>query len=451
MRIIQLSLAAALAVHVAAGAAFAQEPQEPRPERPYRGIFGGALGASTGADSLSVNGSLGGGFDSNVLANATDAGIGTGTGRPVDTRGGGYGLLAGGINYGRSKPRVNFGASANASARYYTTVENSFVSSYNGSAAVSLKPSSRTNIGFGGGIGYQPFSLYALFPEFQQAPLGYVFPTDLDFNSLQQGYFNYNADVSWSRQFSSRSTLQAGYSYTLSNFSAPYPDFWSQSANIRFTRNISQNLGLRLGYGYSEGYYGAADTRTLGRHHIDTGVDYRKTLSLSRRTSFSFSTGGAALTDRDNVSVTAVGNAMLNHEMGRTWNVYGAYNRDVSFVETFSAPFLYDVVSGGVTGLINRRVEFHSGAGWVLGNVGVGFDSQSGNDFDTIYASAGVSTALNRFLSLGLDYSYYHYAFDQTSLLPVNFNEQMNRHSVRATLNAWKPLIQSGRRGNAPR
>src|SRR5262245_28607696 len=158
MRIIQLSLAAALAVHLAAGAAFAQES---RPERPYRGIFGGALGSSSWEESLSVNGSLGGGYDSNVLANATDAGIGTGTGRPTDARGGGFGMLAGGIKYSRSKPTFNFGASANANARYYTTVEDSFVSSYGGSAAASIKPASRTNINFGGSIGYQPFSLYS--------------------------------------------------------------------------------------------------------------------------------------------------------------------------------------------------------------------------------------------------------------------------------------------------
>src|SRR4029453_14476174 len=127
MRIIQLSLATALAVHLAAGTAVAQES---RPERPYRGIFGGAVGSSSAEESLSLNGSLGGGYRPNVLANATDAGIGTGTGRPTDSRGGGYGMMAGGINYSRSKPSFNFGASANANARYYTTVADSFVSSY---------------------------------------------------------------------------------------------------------------------------------------------------------------------------------------------------------------------------------------------------------------------------------------------------------------------------------
>jgi hypothetical protein len=102
--------------------------------------------------------------------------------------------------------------------------------------------------------------------------------------------------------------------------------------------------------------------------------------------------------------------------------------------------------------MINRRVEFHSGAGFVFGNYGFGSASSSSNDdFDTTYASAGVSMALNRFLSFGLDYSYYYYFFDQTELTPFGFNEQMNRHSVRVTLNAWKPLIQRGRRANAPR
>ena len=220
---------------------------------------------------------------------------------------------------------------------------------------------------------------------------------------------------------------------------------------MRFTRALSSGLGLRIGYGYSRADYGSVNQRRVGRHLLDTGVDYNKTLSFSRRTTLSFSTGGSAVTDREQTYFTAIGMANLNHEIGRTWNFYTAYNRNVGFVETFAAPFVYDSVNVGLTGLFTREWSFHSGAGAVLGNIGVGASAPQSNGFDTLYATTGVRKALSRNLSIGIDYSYYSYAFEQNPLLPPGFTNDLGRNSVRATLNAWAPLYQRGRRRDVTR
>jgi opacity protein-like surface antigen len=74
------------------------------------------------------------------------------------------------------------------------------------------------------------------------------------------------------------------------------------------------------------------------------------------------------------------------------------------------------------------------------------------NGFSTYYADAGVSRALNRHVSIAVDYSFNRYEFEETAtLLPPGYHNDFNRNSVRATLNAWLPLFQRGRRGNAAR
>jgi hypothetical protein len=341
--------------------------------------------------------------------------------------------------------RASFGASAASSTRFYPRYDEDFVTSYSGGAGATWAASTRTRMGASASIGYQPFSLYTLFPELSELPLGTVFPTDLDYNTLRQSYYNYNAGADISRQLSRKATISGAYSYQRSDYSRLYNDFSTHRGSIRFTRAISQGLGLRVGYGYEQAQYTTPGQGTVGRHYIDTGADYSKTLSFSRRTQLSFSTGGSAVRDGGSLRFDVIGAANLNHEIGRTWSFNTAYNRNVGFVETFAAPFVYDAVSVGLNGLLNRRVELHSAAGGVWGNIG--FDSTAyGNSFDTTYATTGLSLALNRFLSFGADYTYYRYKFDQNPLLPVGFTNDVNRHSVRATLNAWKPLLQRRRR-----
>ena len=68
----------AIAIVLTGDSAFAQQS---RPERPYRGLFGGGGGAvsSDVEQSLTATASVGGGFDTSVLADARDAGFGAGS------------------------------------------------------------------------------------------------------------------------------------------------------------------------------------------------------------------------------------------------------------------------------------------------------------------------------------------------------------------------------------
>ena len=434
----------AIAIVLGGDSAFAQE----RPERPYRGLFGGGGGSGDMEQSLTATASVGGGYDTSVLADANEAGFGRGsTSGAVNSREGGFLLLNEGLTYSLNKRVISFSGNGSASARYYPTLENSIINNYGGGLGTSWTPTVRTRVSANGSFSYQPFSLHALFPVFGETPLGEVYLADLDYGTVDAGYYTSTAGVGASHNLSSRSTLTGDYRYERSDF-ALYPDFRSDTIGARFTRSMTADLGIRLGYNYTRYRYGGGSVPNSTRHGIDTGVDYSKTLSFSRRTSLAFSTGGTATTYQNDMHFNAIGSATLQHEIGRTWTFNAGYNRNVGFVETFAAPFIYDAATVSLSGLLDRRWSFHAAGGAAIGALGFGTSS---NGLDTYYATTGVSRALSRFVSLSIDYSFYRYDFEQTDLLPNGYNTDFSRNTARATLSIWLPLLQRGRRNNAAR
>ena len=90
------------------------------------------------------------------------------------------------------------------------------------------------------------------------------------------------------------------------------------------------------------------------------------------------------------------GNARLNREIGRTWNAALGYIRSVSYIATYGEPFFSDAVNATLGGMINRRLQFRSGARASLGSVGAAGNS----NYDTYYGSTGVTYALSRYVGL---------------------------------------------------
>jgi hypothetical protein len=186
----------------------------------------------------------------------------------------------------------------------------------------------------------------------------------------------------------------------------------------------------------------------LRYHNLDVGVDYSRALSFSRRTTVSFATGTTAITDGQSTHYQAIGNAQLNHEIGRTWRATISYDRAFQFVDTLLEPVFYDAASAGVGGLVNRRVRVQLNARASLGRIGVG-SYRVNNDFDTYQGIATVAIALSRYIDFGVDYSIYRYRFDSGAVLPIGIPRNIERQSVAAHIDVWAPLYS--RRNNASR
>jgi hypothetical protein len=437
-----LALAAFLA---ASSPAFAQDDDDDR--RPNRALF--ESGFEGGDQQLEANGSAGIGYDTNTRIGQAEAGLVGPRGPATES---GYSILSGGLTYSRQERRFGMNANGSVSRRFYYALEQDALSVYDAGIAASFSRSSRTTFNLGQTIGYQPFSLFSLFPQAEPPQPGEPSGPPIDYYTSDQNYLSSLTTGGFSHQLSRRSTFTADYSRHFSRMPASEGHFVTQTGSARFTRSFTQGLGLRLGYGYTRATYDQVGDG-YGHHLIDSGIDYSRNLSGSRRTTLSFSTGGSVVTDRNDTRFMVTGNVNLLHEIGRTWNFNAAYNRSVDFVEVYSAPVEYQSVNLQLTGLLSRRLSVHTGVGATNGSFLTMGQGASSSGFGNIYSSTGLGTALNRHLNLAVNYSFYWYQYDDALLLQglQEFSGSKGRHSLSASIEAWAPLFQRGRRRDAPR
>jgi hypothetical protein len=435
-------LVCAALLHAVTAAAQTSTPP-PRPERPYRGLFGGGVGNAE--QLLTVNVSLGAGYDDNIFG---DGGTGGVSSDPRTARGGSYGVLSGGVSYSLDRRRIAFGASVNGSTRYYSDVFEGLVGAYGGTVGGTFRLSEGQTLRANQSINHQPYLQLVVFPQLFEIPVGQGTLPSLDFATAESDYFSYDSSVEYTAGVGRRGSLSLSYGRQLHDFETEGNDFTSQGGHAAYVHRLTQGLGLRLGYGHREGRYpAAAETRVVTWQNWDVGLDYSRALSFSRRTKFAFSTGSSAIGGYDRTYYRLTGDVSLTREIGRTWDGSIAYSRGVGFIEAFAEPFFSDSFTVSFGGMMSRRLQFRAAAGGALGSVGL-----SGNqDYNTYYASASLQHALSRFLGLGTEYFYYRYNFDATAQLPSGMSRELDRQGVRAYISLWAPLIHRARRPDAPR
>jgi opacity protein-like surface antigen len=427
---IPLLLSLVLAVAVGVDDASAQGP---RPGRPYRGLFGGGVGDFT--QLLTVNGSVGTGWDNNLLADA----LGRETGVVNDLNSshrGGLGTASASLNYSLNKERVSARASAGNTTRYYPSLGSDFVNRQ------YLFSGGSWNIGKGLAVGasasYQPYSLGALYPGLIDPRTGDEI-VDEDFASSSQHYAAYSGVMSFEHRLSRRTTFSIDGTYHIRDSS--FQGLRTvRSAGAGISRSLTRDLSLRLGYRYYDAEYDGYGGRAAN-HVIDVGIDYAHALSISRRTQISFSTGTSA--DRSAVTnqmrYRAIGSADLTHEIGRTWFASLGYSRGVRFIDSWPEPVFYDGATAQLSGLVTRRLQVFASLRAAFGKQEVFADSSR---FHTYYGNTGLSYALSRFINAGVTYAYYQHRFPNSFVLAPGYPSHVSRETVRVYISAWAPLFR---------
>lgn len=438
-----VSFAASLLVLLSSVVAAAQDR---RPARPYRGLFG--PDARDAKQVLSVNGQMGIGYDTDVIAEQREHGLGTTTTsflRTSDI----FRLYSGGVSYADHGERYDFGASLSSVARDYSRFAT--VSSHAASVGGILRLGRRTILTGSQTATYEPLGILFRFPTLTDPGTGQVQPTGQDFGVLHGSYFTYSTGATAAQQLTRRSSLLATYSYQNANVSGLNGGFRSQAGFLRYSHKFTRDAGWHVGYGYTEARYFGAQEVYRG-DTLDGGIDYTRDLSVTRRTHLSFSTGLMSIREHQYTRYQVTGTGVLNHEIGRTWLAAIVYTRSVAFFETTRTPYFYDGVSIGLSGLISQRLGFHSSAGATFGDVTVVSASPGSNRFTTGYGNAGLVFGLSRYAAIAGDYVVYGYSLDDASVITGGLlRPQLSRHSVTVSLRAWAPIVERGRRSNAAR
>lgn len=445
----RLCLAAACAVLLTSVPAAAQDS---RPGRPYRGLFGPQ--ERNAAQVLSVDGQIGMGYETGVLVEerSRDGNFGNVSFFQTEDT---FNMFAGGISYVDHADRRDFSVALQSAARNYSRFAT--VSSHQATAALTVRLGRRTALSGFGSAAYQPWGAIVYSPALSDPAFGQVVAPTRQIPVLNGSYRTYASGASVAQQVSRRSTVTASYSRDVADFSGLGGDYRHQEASLRYAHGITRNLGWHAGYSYSEARFSEQPTAYRGRG-LDLGVDYNRSLSLTRRTQFGFTTGFTAIDSTvalpagfEGTQYSATGAAWLNREIGRTWDAVVSYNRNVAFFESLRAPYFYDGVSVGVSGLISRRVGLRAAAGATYGDVGLTTGSRETNRFVTGVADTSLTFALSRYTAIAAQYAFYVYSLDNANAFWTSYAPEMTRHVVLLSLRAWAPIVERGRRGNATR
>jgi hypothetical protein len=192
------------------------------------------------------------------------------------------------------------------------------------------------------------------------------------------------------------------------------------------------------------------NARPSALHDIEAGVDYRRALSFSRRTSVSFGMGSTlvnapvGVVDGDQAITSElqyrlVGDVGLTHEMGRTWRASVAYSRGIGYSEAFARPVYSDGVNAIVTGFFNRRTDVSASAGFSAGDVGV---VQASSSFRAYRAATRARVALTSMWALFAEHQYYKHDLGDAFIVPVGVPSVLDRHSVRVGVTLWVPILR---------
>jgi hypothetical protein len=426
----------------------AQAPSDrPQPEqvrRPFRGLFG-APADPRGKQSLTVTFSAFAAYDDDLLAAET------GTSSPTSTaqRSGWYPGATAGLAYTRRGDRVSGDLQGDAGVNHYPSLDRT-TTMYRAGGSLTARVARRTTLGVAADEVYAPQYRLGLFTNpntltGEADPFSTV-ATDLDL--FRSNAYRTSAQATLSQELGRRTTLDAYYAFGDVNYVDNEFDYASRAAGIRLSQRLTQHLGFHAGYGYSTASYDRPQDGARQRiHNIDLGVDYGRALSVSRRTTFTFSTGSSAITQGERLTGAPgsgfryhlIGTANLRHEIGRTFSASIGYRRSVDFHEGFNDPFLSDAVTASYDGLLTRRLGFNARADYALGSVGLGGDN---NGYDSASASAGLEYALSRTLALYGRYVYYRYHFDSGVALDPRFVPSLDRQGVRVGLSASFPILR---------
>ncbi|MBA3638337.1 MAG: hypothetical protein H0W53_03465 [Acidobacteria bacterium] len=393
---------------------------------------------------MTLNVSLGAGYDDNVLADSAGGGFTD----PRRAQGGGFGSGSAQLTYGLNRRRVGLNASAGTSNRYYPNIAGDQVlAAQSGGLGAFIQIAKATRIVASHTTSYQPYLTIGLFPQLFEVP-GQVAPASQDLAVEESDYFNHVSSIDLTQALTRKASVSASYSRRSSDFQSADRDFKSNAAGGRFSLSFSRGLAMRLGYGYTDALYNVAGRGAVKAHNIDAGLDLNRPLSFSRRTTIAVSTGSTAIVDGDRTYYRLLANARLNREIGRTWNASLSYARTAGFVESLAGPVFSDAVTLAYGGMVNRRFQFTSSLSASIGEFAL---VGQGSGFDTYAASLGATYGLSRHMALGVNYSHYRYAFDAGAPIEPGLSRELDRNSVQAYLSMWVPLVHQLRRPDASR
>lgn len=338
-----------------------------------------------------------------------------------------------------------FGLTASSAARRYEGRSEFAVLGHAVGGGMSWEMTPRTSMAGFAGFAYLPS--YAL-DTLQIGDLsaltdaaGMLPPSVIDFSLTRRVAYGSSGGINLRQNLTRRASLSFTYAAARSDFeAADVPTLMSQNLSGRFRYVLTRDMSVRLGYGRRlVEYIRPTGVETLALDDIDIGIDFRKAFSITRSTSFSFSTGSTIEDDEGDRKMKVTGSANLSQELGRRGNLALSYRRGGELRSGFGRPVFADSLSlNGRWTLVQSLVA--SGSAWAsLGTSGR--TSATDNKVQSIAATARLSYQLWRRGQIYAQYLSYFQDIDRgVDFISSVQREQRNR-TVRVGLSFSFPLV----------
>lgn len=290
-------------------------------------------------------------------------------------------------------------------------------------------------------VGYSPYYQFGALPNSAPTALDESALAHGDFANTDYGALTYTTDASTTQAVGRHSSISMTFFGQRTMFGDGQSDLDQTSiiASAMFNHRLSRHLSLRTGYGLRSARYPVSGLDTVRIHAIDLGLDYSRALSLTRRTTFSFSSGSVLSKLDGGMAYTITGDAALVRMIGRTWNLRLTGKRDVYLLDGFLEPVLANTASTSIGGGLTRKMSMSTSVGFSQGTVGV--INTSNNDYWNWTASAGWRLAVGRRASLDAQYFYYGHRFDEGVMLAPGLMYQQIRQGLRVGMTWLFPVM----------
>jgi hypothetical protein len=426
-----------LALCLQIGLLFAQvaEAQSTQPDRPYRGLFGQRTRDPKGREQLvDFTMTLSDAYDDNRINDAEASA----SNLPL-TPSGMHSNVDAAVRYTRGRREERrLSLTGGSALRYEPQLDHLLTANYQGTVAFTSPLWHGSRLDVSQGAAYTPYYQLQLFPTISVEAADAPPRPSTDYAIWQQPAYTFNSAIVFSQTFSVRTGLQLAYDRRNVMFTGQAQDLLTDGASVKFTHRFTRSLGIHLGLGTRTALYGGVASPNVVRvQDIDIGIDSGRSISLSRRTTLSFSTGSSLIPQGDKYYYRVTGDASLRREIGRTWTANLQYSRGLRFIEAVPYPFLSDSVSAGVRGNLNRRWDLGASGGYSNGQVGV---IATNGTYGAYTGSAQLGVSITRHYALYSEYVFYHYLFTQESVAGA-FPARLDRNTARIGLKLWFPLL----------
>jgi hypothetical protein len=331
--------------------------------------------------------------------------------------------------------RSTFRLFSGHSARYYDSL-GSVTQEHQGGFGFSAQTGRRTQVRGEASVLYTPYHQLLGVPELEGQPAaGPV----VDGAVAVSEALIYNAAFGIGREFGRNTGLEFDAGARIARYGSADRDTNAGHVGAIFSRQLTRGVALKLGdtMRVLEG----GNRERIIAHNVTAGIDYGKSLAFSRRTRLAFNSGTAIVSDDLGPQYGVIGMAQLTHEIGRTWSVASAFDRNLKVVDLVPAPFFANAMSVYVGGTVGRRVSLRTRGAYAFGDVRT--EQADAARYSSVISETRVAVALWRHFQIYVEHLYYEHRFPVELALPDGLSHRRIQNGARVGLNIWAPLVRA--------